>query len=453
MEPCIAAIATPPGNGGIAVIRVSGEKAIELCHSILRYKNPQKILIKLPGYSATYAEVWENDKMVDEVVALVFRAPHSYTGEDTVEISCHGGAVISQMVLENCLRAGAKMAAPGEFTRRAFMNGKLSLSQAEAVLGLIEASSRQEISGAAIVLQGEQNAVINQIKSRLITLAAHLSAWIDYTEEDVPEPEEQHFREEISKNRRLLEKMLEEYQHNQRIKRGIKVVIIGQPNVGKSTLFNLLVGRNRAITTPIAGTTRDVISEEIVLNGCPVLLCDTAGLRQSQDLIEAEGIRRSNLEIETADALIRVAEVAGVDLEDEIEGLQAYQKPALLILNKSDQGNLLEIPARSKIDILQVSATERPNETTKNIRDSLLRLLELNPLHPDAALLVSSRQEQEAKRAYELLYEIEQQPNGIIYDITGICLEEAIQALSSLIGENAADSIIDGVFSSFCVGK
>lgn len=452
MEHCIAAIATPPGSGGLAVIRISGENAIELAASLLRFKNQNKSLKNTPGYTAVHAELWDEAGLVDEVVALVFRAPHSYTGEDTVEISCHGGAFLSQRVLAACLAAGAEMAAAGEFTRRAFMNGKLSLAQAEAVVELIEANSQQQISGATQVLAGKLNREINQIKSALIAEAAHIAAWIDYPEEDVPAVDEQNLMQIIAQNRKRLAEMLEEYQQYTRIKRGFRVVILGRPNVGKSSLFNLLVGSGRAITTPVAGTTRDVLSEEIWIDGCPVQLCDTAGLRESQDLIEAEGIRRTTQELQTADILLCVAEAADADPWQELRNISSLDKPVVYILNKSDEADAPPLPGG--VEALLVSATRQPDETARMVREALGRILQISPVHPDAMLLASNRQQQEAKKACQFLEEIEtEQKYGLIYDITYKKLEMSIEALSALTGENASNTIIDDVFSRFCVGK
>ena len=452
----IAAVATPPGPGGIAVIRLSGPGAIPVAEKIFRPKNQNKSVQKAKGYTALFGGFWRGDSWLDDGIALFFRAPHSYTGEDVVELSCHGGDLVSQELLRACLEAGAEQAGPGEFSKRAYLNGKMDLLSAEAVMDLIAAGSRQGLASAGGALSGKWRENIEKYKQEIRSAAAQLSAWLDYPEEDVLEIDRREITQKMRDIRTEMDTLLENYANGQRMRRGIRVAIVGKPNVGKSTLFNLLTGRDRAIVTPLAGTTRDVLREEVQIAGYPLLLSDTAGLHESDNLIEREGIRRSGQEIDDAELILLVldaGEKMGINPDKMWEKVR--KKPSLCIVNKSDLNADLEIQGLEKVfgKVLVVSAQEEGKIAADKIEKAILETLELEQLNPDAMLLANERQRMATQRAREGLFQAEQELNEEIYDASSVSLQEALQAFCDLSGESASEAIIEEVFTQFCVGK
>ena len=302
----IAAIATASGAGGIAVVRLSGPESYEVAERVFRPANPSKKVAEAKGYTAMFGAFVEGEDAFDEGVALFFRAPHSYTGEDVVELSCHGGSAVARRLVEACIAAGASPAAPGEYTRRAFLNGKLSLTQAEAVMDLISADGRQGAALANASLNGALSRKITAQKDALTALQAHLAAWVDFPEEDVPELSQSHLCAVLGGVEQELDALIQSYDASAVLREGVDCAIVGRPNAGKSTLLNLLAGFDRAIVTPVAGTTRDVVEQAVQLGDVRLNLFDTAGLRQTEDAIEAEGIRRSWKKLEEAGLILAV---------------------------------------------------------------------------------------------------------------------------------------------------
>lgn len=454
-EHTIAAIATPPGVGGIAVVRISGKDAYRVAEAIFRPADAGKSLAAARGYTALFGHFIEDGAVRDEVVALCFRAPHSYTGEDVVELSCHGGSAVSGQLLRACYAAGAVPAAPGEFTRRAFLSGRISLTQAEAVMDLIGASSRQGAAASAAVMEGALYRKIEAVRAALLVLAGHIAAAADYPDEDVPELSPQAVTRTLSEAKAALDALIDGYDTGAILRRGVQTAIVGSPNVGKSTLLNLLSGFERAIVTPVAGTTRDVVEQEIQLGDVRLLLADTAGLRETQDPVEAEGIRRSYRHFERAGLIMAVFDAsAPLSADDLALAQKCADRPALAILNKTD------LPQRADAERLRpyfgtvIAISAKDAAFLPTVEQAVLQVLHLANADPDACLLANERQLAAARGARDALRDaLDAAETGMTIDAVGVCLDDALNALYTLTGENATEDVIDEVFSKFCVGK
>ena len=453
----IAAIATPPGAGGIAVVRLSGAESYTVAARVFHPANPAKKVEEAKGYTALFGHFVDREEAFDEGVALFFRAPHSYTGEDVVELSCHGGNAVARRLVEACLAAGAQPAAPGEYTRRAFLNGKLGLTQAEAVMDLISADGRQGAALANAALGGALAKKINAQKAQLTALQAHLAAWVDFPEEDVPELDPAHLRTVLGAVREELDALIRSYDAGAVLREGVDCAIVGRPNAGKSTLLNLLAGFDRAIVTPVAGTTRDVVEQAVQLGDIRLNLFDTAGLRETEDAIEAEGIRRSWRKLDEAGLVLAVFDAAQPLSDDDLELARRCQgRPAIAVLNKQDLAGETDVPRGTLEPYFKkiVPMCARDAVGLQALTDAVADLLGTAQLDPEAAQLCSARQLAAATRARDALAEaIAARQNGFGLDAAAVCLTDALQALFDLTGENASDATIEEVFETFCVGK
>lgn len=454
-EAAIAAIATPAGMGGIAVVRVSGAGAYEIAARVFVPASREKSLAAAKGYTALFGHFVQDETICDEVIALCFRAPHSYTGEDVVELSCHGGSAVSERLLRACCDAGAAPAAPGEFTKRAFLNGRISLTQAEGVMDLINATSRQGAAAAAAVMEGALFRRIDNVRAALLTLAGHLAAYTDYPEEDVPALSLSALRDTLSQCLQTMQALIDAYDTGAALRRGVPTVIVGSPNVGKSTLLNLLSGFERAIVTPVAGTTRDVVEQEVELGGVRLLLADTAGLRETQDIVEAEGIRRSYARMERASLVLAVFDASQPTTADDMALAEACKgRPALALLNKTDLPQQFTADAIAPCFASCVSVSARDENFLPAIEQAVSEILHLSQFDADACLLAGERQLAAAKAARDALADgLRAVDSGMTLDAAGVCVDDALHALYTLTGENATEDVINEVFSRFCVGK
>ncbi len=449
----VAAISTPPGQGGIAVVRISGPQSYDVAQKIVQPKNTEKIVKNRPGYSALLADfVWKKQN-IDMGVALFFRAPHSYTGEDVVELSCHGGSAVTQMLLQACIEAGAAPAEAGEFTKRAFLNGKLSITQAEAVMELVAAGSRQGAAVAKAAQSGALHMAIMQQKEKLVQLAGHLAAWVDYPEEDVPQLEEEHFVAVVNDVCKHLENLADGYEKGRIARQGLRCAIVGSPNVGKSTLFNLLSGFESAIVTPVAGTTRDVVREQIHIGGIALHLADTAGLHTTNDPVEKEGIRRSHKEIDQAQLIIAVFDASRPLTAPQLEFAQGFKgRPALAFINKTDLGMQWQAQQLASYFQQVVEGSALQPESQQPLEQAVLTIIGMNSFDPNAATLVNQRQLAAATQAIDALHHAAEALH-LSPDAAGVCLDDALRALAMLTGEDISEAIVEEVFSKFCVGK
>ena len=450
----ICALATPPGEGGIAVVRLSGPDAYPIAAKVFAPIHKKKSVLEAKGYTALFGHYLLDGQEMDETVALFYRAPRSYTGEDVVELSVHGGSAMADGLQQALIAAGAMPAAPGEFTRRALENGRMSLTQAEAVMAVISAGGRQGAALAKSALDGRLAREAEGIRRQLQTLAAHLTAWIDYPEEDVPELAP----DELKKAK--LDGWVNSYNAGAVLRHGVDCVLLGRPNVGKSTLLNLLAGFDRAIVTPVAGTTRDVVEQAVQLGDIRLNLFDTAGVRgeEEADAIEAEGIRRSWKKLEEAGLVLAVFDAGGPVTEADIEIARRCEgRPALAIFNKqdlADDAGLFDEGLLAPCFKHCIRLCAKDAASLKPLSDAVAGLLGTANLDPNAAALVSRRQLAAATAARDAVGEaIAAVDAGFGLDAAGVCIEDALRALTELTGEDAAEAVIDEVFSTFCVGK
>ena len=442
----IAAIATAPGTGGIAVVRLSGPESYAVAARVFRPANPDRTVAGAKGYTALFGTFLEGEDAFDEGVALFFRAPHSYTGEDVVELSCHGGSAVARRLVESCIEAGAAPAAPGEYTRRAFLNGKLGLTQAEAVMDLVSADGRQ---GAALARK------IAAEKEALTSLQAHLAAWVDFPEEDVPELDETHLQTVLGSVKDELDVLIRNYDAGAVLREGVDCAIVGRPNAGKSTLLNLLAGFDRAIVTPVAGTTRDVVEQAVRLGDIRLNLFDTAGLRDTEDVIEAEGIRRSWKKLDEAGLVLAVFDGSEpLTREDLALARKCAGRPAIALINKEDKPTRFDAEVIAPYFAMVLPVCCQEEGARKLIASAVARLLGTNQIDPHAASLSGQRQLAAATRAREAVAgALEAAAGGFGLDAVSVCVDDALDALCDLTGENASEAVINEVFERFCVGK
>lgn len=450
----IAAISTPKGEGGIAIIRISGDKSFEILDKIFIKKNPNA---DLGFYKLNYGFIKDGEKIVDEVMAVRLKAPKSYTCEDIVEINCHGGTLVSEKVLELVLRNGARHAESGEFTKRAFMNGRIDLSQAEAVMDIIQGKTEKSVSLSLDQLRGDLRDKVNEFKKALLDITAHVNVVLDYPEEGIDDPLPVELRDNLEKVYEEANRLIDSYDTGKKIKEGIKTVIVGKPNVGKSTLLNALLREERAIVTHIAGTTRDVIEEIINIKGIPLVLADTAGIRKTDDIVENIGVEKSKQFIEKADLVLLVLD-ASKELENEdievINQIKENKKKVIVLLNKIDLNkkinleghnleNIVEISAKDNIGIEDMQEKIYSYIVEEDVENSSEKLIITNIRHKTAL--------EKTKDAIKNIFETIDM--GLPMDLISVDLKEALDSLSEITGEISSEDILDHVFGNFCVGK
>ncbi|MBP0966289.1 MAG: tRNA uridine-5-carboxymethylaminomethyl(34) synthesis GTPase MnmE [Oscillospiraceae bacterium] len=445
----IAAISTPDAAGGIAMIRISGEDAIRIADEIFTASNHIKVT-EMRGYSCAYGTVSDGQEILDDVVLTVFRAPHSYTGEDTVEITCHGGIYLTKRMLLTVYLHGAEPAGPGEFTKRAFLNGKLTLSQAEAVMDLIQADGAAALRTAQYAKDGRLGREMHAISDELVDLMSALAYWLDDAEECPPELERTALTSQLNDIYTKLREMSLRYQDGMVLRNGIRSVLLGKPNAGKSSVMNWLCGTNRSIVTEIAGTTRDVITEQVKIGEFTLLLSDTAGLRETDNAIESIGISQAYQALDTADLVLYVVDAnAGMTDEDADLIEKCAGHPLIMIWNKTDLSDAP--PPELQIPVVQIAAIFE--KTTDQLAD-VLKDLFLHSGAASGAVPLNERQNLLIVRAAEAVAAgIEIADSGSELDMMYADLETAAGYLREIEGENITEDVIDGVFSKFCVGK
>jgi tRNA modification GTPase len=452
----IAAISTAPGNAGIGIIRLSGDDCFKILQKIFKPKNKGEI----KGYTIKYGNIVksENDEIIDEVLVSYFVAPKSYTKENMCEINSHGGIVVENQILEECLKNGAVLAEPGEFTKRAFMNGRIDLSQAEAVIDIINSKTEKEMMVAQRHLEGSLSKKIKDIQGEILNLMADIEASIDYPEYDIEETTNKKINDTLNSVEEKLLKLKNSFENGKILKEGIKTAIIGKPNVGKSSLLNLILGENRAIVSDIEGTTRDTIEEYINIKGIPLKIVDTAGIRKTNDEVEKIGVERSINNISDAELIIalfddsRTFDDQDQKILDLIEG-----KKTIILINKIDLGkNLIkenEKLKKFKNNIIEFSTI---NETgLDKLYNKIEELFKLNELDCENTEIITNNRHKQ-----QILYALEDVAKGreslethMPVDITAICLKDILERLAEITGENVSEDIINEIFKKFCLGK
>ena len=446
----IAAIATPHAAGGISVIRISGDQAFSVADQIF-HSGFGKIPSQMAGYTCAYGTLAN----LDDGILTAFRAPHSYTGEDVVELSCHGGIYLTQQILDAVLHAGAVPAQPGEFTKRAFCNGKLSLTQAEAVMDVIAASGSRELQFANAMREGAMVRRVHAVQEQLVTVLSGLAAWADYPEEDLPEVAPEALQTSLQQIQQDLKQLLQTKDYGRILKSGVLTVIAGKPNVGKSTLFNLLSGCERSIVTEIAGTTRDVVEECVRLGEVTLRLSDTAGLRETEDRIEQIGVRIAKEKLEQADLILAVFDSRQPLTEEDWALLeQVKSRPVIVILNKSDAGTAQITPEQLPDFPYCITMSAKAGSGLTELEAAVKGLFDRGDVTPELGILANARQTACAETALQMVTDaLQALQSGELLDAVTVLLDEAAQALMTLTGERVTEAVVEEVFRHFCVGK
>ncbi|MBO7288571.1 MAG: tRNA uridine-5-carboxymethylaminomethyl(34) synthesis GTPase MnmE [Clostridia bacterium] len=451
----IAAISTPYGTGGISIIRISGSRALEIADKVFKASSKKKIA-DVPSHTIHHGHIVSAEgKVLDEVLASVMLSPRTYTGEDTVELNCHGGLFTTKRILEEVLKAGAENASRGEFTKRAFLNGKTDLARAEAVIDLINSKTNLEQSISVNHLGGRLSKKINSLRERLLGLIAHVQVLIDYPDEELEPLSDDEFMKELSSIKLEASKLLATSEAGSLIKNGIKTAIVGKPNVGKSSLLNLLSGEEKAIVTDIEGTTRDAIEECVSLGGISLNLVDTAGIRETEDKIEAIGVKKSKEYIEKSKLIIFVADAAsGID-ENDIEIIESLKdKKCVALINKCDKAKLKdESILKENFDrIIHFSA--KTSEGLDKLEQTIKEMFEIGEIENNSDIITNARHKDALIKAQAALSSaIESAQMGISADTLFIDIEDAISALGEIVGLTVSEEVVDMIFHSFCVGK
>ncbi|MDR2933584.1 MAG: tRNA uridine-5-carboxymethylaminomethyl(34) synthesis GTPase MnmE [Oscillospiraceae bacterium] len=450
----IAAISTPFGTGGIGLVRMSGPDSHIIAQQFFKGYAGRNIA-QSPGYTGLLGRIFDQAGDVDEAIAFVYKAPKSYTGEDIVEFSCHGGVWILQRVLRLCLENGAEPAGPGEFTKRAFLNGKMDLAQAEAVVNLINAQADSAGRAALAARDGALSTKLKGIVENLVYQSALLAAWSDDPDEDEGMVTAEGMALALRDICGEIGSLLESYDQGRMIYEGIHTVIAGKPNVGKSTLMNVLSGTQRSIVTEIPGTTRDTVEETIRLGSVVLRLYDTAGLRQTADYVEAIGVARAERKIEEAQLILAVFDSSQpLDDEDNRFLKRLVGRPVVAVINKTDLPNLLDVAKINEIveDCILISAKEE--DGLKELENAVKRRMNIYQLDTSAPLLANERQKKLMDRAFESLEQaIQDIGEGVTLDAVNVEIDDALDVLLAITGEKVTDRVIDEVFSKFCIGK
>ena len=457
METTVAEISTAMSASGIGIVRISGEDAMEIISRIYRSKGGKKRIKEVPSHTIHYGYIYDGEELIDEVLVMIMRAPRTFTGEDTVEIDCHGGVFAMKRVLETVLKNGAEIAGPGEFTKRAFLNGRMDLSQAEAVMDVIQAKNEYALRSSIDQLKGSVQKAICDIREKIIYHIAYIESALDDPEHISLEGYPQELLEVVDKEQLEIKKLLKSSSDGKMIQEGIQTVILGKPNAGKSSLLNLLLGENRAIVTDIAGTTRDILEEYITLHGITLKIVDTAGIRETEDIVEKIGVDRAREMAQKADLILYVVD-SSVPLDSNDEEIMSMLngKKAIILYNKTDLKAAIEIDRlREKAGhpVIPISAKEETGitELEEKIKDMFFGgELSFN----DEVYITNARHKaalEEADKSLDLVRN--SILGGLPEDFFSIDLMNAYENLGKILGESVGEDLVNEIFSKFCTGK
>jgi tRNA modification GTPase len=448
----IAALATPPGQGAIAIVRMSGTDAITICNEVF----PAKDLTKEPGHTIHFGSIRDGDKIIDEVLVSLFKAPKSYTKENLVEISCHGSNYVVQQIIQVLLAHGARLAQPGEFTKRAFLNGQFDLAQAEAVADLIASGTEAAHKTALNQMRGGFSREIRELREKLIHFASMIELELDFSEEDVEFASREELKTLVDRIQQVIKPLIDSFQLGNAIKQGVPIVIAGKPNAGKSTLLNALLNEEKAIVSDIPGTTRDFIEDEITIEGISFRFIDTAGLRETEDTIEAMGVQRTREQLKKAALVIYMVDLAGNNLQDirkEIAHTQTQTHTHTVIVgNKLDKTDPEMIEALQNTDIILLSALNKEN--LDQLKARILEAVALDKVSEDQTLVTNLRHYESLRGAQGALSDVlEGIEQGISNDLLALDIRTALHHLGEITGEITTDDLLENIFSKFCIGK
>lgn len=457
IDDTIAAIATAPGEGGIGIIRISGADSIAIASSIFKpfYKEN---LLDYPNRSLVYGNIVDSDRVIDEVLIARMEGPNSYTAEDVVEINCHGGFISVKKILELVLKKGARLADPGEFTKRAFLNGRIDLSQAEAVIDIINAKTDQSHDIAQTQLEGALSQKVRSLRNMITEVLAQVEVAIDYPEEDIEFITYKELTDKTSQIQKEVVKMYETSDTGKILREGLKTAILGKPNVGKSSLMNWILGENRAIVTEIAGTTRDVIEEFVNIKGIPLKIVDTAGIRETDDIVEKIGVEKSRDHMKSSDLVLVVLDSSRELEEDDLEILDAINpQKTLVLINKIDLESRLDMDKVkeyiAKDNIIPISAME--NKGLESIHDKIETMVYEGRVSNKGDVMITNTRYKDA--IYKAMNSINDAIKGLedhmSYDFIGVDLKDAWDSLGFINGDTVTEDLLDTIFKNFCIGK
>lgn len=453
----IAAIATPLGEGGLAVIRVSGPQTFAITDKCFQPTGKSSLKPSTaPTHTIQYGKIIRDGSVVDEVLIAVLRAPRTFTREDTVEISCHGGILLAKMVLDTLLAAGARLAEPGEFTKRAFLNGRIDLAQAEAVADVIHSRTELALAAANEQLAGKLSQRINQLRDDMMHTLAHVEAYIDFPEEDIAEETKDQLLGRMERGIAFMDELLRSANEGQILRRGIRAAIIGRPNAGKSSLLNQLLGRERAIVSPIAGTTRDTIEETANIRGLPVVFIDTAGLRDAGDEIEREGIRRSRESLAQAEFILHVLDASEPLTDADKKYLEEFaDKKRILVLNKTDLPPKLVFPSTINHQLSTTNVCCTSGQGIEDLKDAIKALVWAGEIKAEMLqVAINSRHQDALNRARRAAREAtDALRSGLTLELVAVDLHIAVNAVGEIVGKTSTEDLLDSIFSTFCIGK
>ena len=457
MEKTIAAISTAMSASGIGIVRISGDEAMDVISRIYRSKNGKKNIREVQSHTIHYGFIYDGEDVVDEVLVMIMRGPHTYTGEDTVEIDCHGGVYAMKKVLETVLKNGAVIAEPGEFTKRAFLNGKMDLSQAEAVMDVIQARNSMALKSSVEQLKGSVQRAVKEIRSRLLYQIAYIESALDDPEHYDLEGYPQELAKIVDKEAGEITDLLKTADDGRMIQEGIKTVILGKPNAGKSSLLNFLVGEDRAIVTEIEGTTRDILEEYISLNGITLRVIDTAGIRETEDIVEKIGVGKAKQMAEDADLILYVVDSSRPldDNDEDIIELLSGRK-SIVIYNKTDLEpvvNMAKLQERTGNPVIPVSIVEEKG--IRRLEEEIKNMFFKGELSfNDEVYITNARHKAALEEAKESLKLVKNSIDmGMAEDFFSIDLMNAYESLGRIVGESVGEDLVNEIFSKFCTGK